>query len=324
MKQGSLILTLTQKRIYEFVPHCICCLLVTLAGLLKPCKAQDISAPRLLKLNYQTLSLPTLAINEYAESVSAPDDEPSKLLAFQVRFPLILGKETKLLGQLAYENEWLTGFYNPDHEEEDWGEGFTLQRSEFSLLLMHKLNGLYSLKAQASFASSSTLLFSPNPAAYSYGITGLVEHEQKNKSWGLGLSVRYRSRLTIIPIILYKKDFGNNWSLDVLLPAKAELIRRLDQGSRILMGFRGNTGSYFLNFKQLTPNALYQRINVNTFVGYERMLTKYIGIGMSAGASIPIRSRIRDWVDRTSIIHNFESRITPHISARLFFSISSH
>lgn len=301
-----------------------CCILAMFFACLKPCSGQDISAPRLLKLNYQTLSLPTFALDENAESVAAPDDEPTKLLDLQLRFPLFLGKETKLLGQFAYSNEFLAGFYNPRREEDDWGEGFSLQQSEFSILLMHKLGGLNTLKAQASFGSSSALFFSTNPSSFSYGINALIEREEKHRSIGFGVSVRYRTRLTVIPIFFYQKNLGNNWSLDMLLPAKVQLIKNMSLGSRFIMGVRGNTGSYFLDYDQLTPNALYQRINVNAYFGYERMLNKYIGLGVDAGVSVPIRSRIRDWEDRKLIFHEFENRVTPNVSARLFFSISSN
>lgn len=301
-----------------------CCLLAVLFAWIKPCWGQDISAPRLLKINYQTLSLPTLALNEHAEAVSAPDDEPTKLLELQMRFPLILGEETKLLGQFSYKNELLAGFYNPKEEEDDWGEGYAFHDSEFSLLLLHKLSGLNTLKAQASFGSSSTMFFSTNPAAYSYGLTGLVENQTRRRTLGFGLSVRYRTRLMLIPIFIYQKNLRNNWMLDIALPAKVQLIKNMNKGSRFIMGARGNTGSYFLDYDQLTPHAIYQRINVNAFAGYERMLNKYVGIGVDAGLSVPIRSRIRDLNDRSLIIHDFQSRATPSINARLFFSISSN
>lgn len=300
-----------------------CCLLAVLFAWTKPCSGQDISAPRLFKLNYQTLNLPRLALNEHAESVAAPDDEPSKLLDVQLRFPLVMGKQTKLLGQFAYSNEWLSGFYNPNQEEEDWGEGYSMHESEFSLLLLHQLNGLNTLKAQASFGSSATMFFSTNPLAYNYGLTALIERETRDKTLGFGLSLRYGRQFTVIPVLLYQKSFANNWKLDIALPAKIQVIKNTTPNARFIMGMRGNTGSYFLDYDQLTPNALYQRINANAFVGYERMLNKYVGLGLDAGVSMPIRSRIIDWEDRGLIIHDFQNRITPNVSARLFFSISS-
>lgn len=306
----------------------ICCLLTLLSGK-KLCMAQDINGPRLLKLNYQILSTPTLAVDENGNSVPFKEDEPSRALNFQLRFPLLLAKETKILGEISYKNELLSGFYHPDNDDDnmlgnseaEWGDGVPLQQSGFGILLLHDLNRLYKLKAQVNFSNSSTQFFSNNREAHRYKFAAVIERETRKKTWGVGININYQDRLAIIPLLTYKEKLNRNWTLDMLLPVKANLIRNLSQHDHIILGFRGSAGSYFLDSEQLTPNGLYQRLTLHGYIGYERMLSKYLGVGLDAGVNIPLRDRIRSWEDRNLVLHNFHRRVSPHISARLFFAI---
>ncbi|MEM6802373.1 MAG: hypothetical protein AAF696_13270, partial [Bacteroidota bacterium] len=308
----------------------ICCLLSLLSGK-KLCMAQDINGPRLLKLNYQILSTPTLAVDENGNAVPFREDEPARVLNFQLRFPLLLAKETKILGEISYRNELLSAFYHPDNRdanilgssEADWGDGMPLQQSGFGILLLHDLSRLYKLKAQFNFSSSSTQFFSNSPEAHRYKFAAVIERERRNKTWGIGININYHDRLAIIPLLTYKEKLNRNWTLDMLLPVKANLIRSLPNNDHIILGFRGSAGSYFLDSEQLIPDALYQRLTLHGYVGYERMLSKYIGFGLDAGVNIPLRNRIRSWEDRTVVLHNFHDRVSPHIGARLFFAICS-
>ena len=296
---------------------------------IKPCKAQDISGPRLLRLNYQTLSQPSWVLGDNGQSMAAPDDEPSQMIDFQMRFPILLGKQTKVLGELNYRNEVSAGFYTMDDGEWDgldqgWGSGLSLQKTGFGLILLHDMGNLWDMKVQAAFSSSSTRFFSNNPSAHAYKAAAVFEHTTRRKTIGFGLNVNYQFRLAVIPIFTYKEKLNENWTVDMLLPVKAQLIRTFSNSNRLIMGIRGSTGSYFLDHDQLFSNSLYQRITLHGFVGYERMLSKYIGIGVDAGVNIPVRDRIRSWDNNNLVLHNFQSRISPHLSARIFFAISSN
>ncbi|MEL6250931.1 MAG: hypothetical protein AAFR87_02870 [Bacteroidota bacterium] len=295
---------------------------------IKPCKAQDLSGPRLLRLNYQTLSQPTWVLGDQGQSMAAPDDEPSQSIDFQMRFPMLLGKQTKILGELSYRNEMSSGFYTMDNGEWDgldqrWGSGLSLQKTGFGLIVLHDMGHLWDFKLQAAFSSSSTRFFSNNPNSHSYKAAAVFEHSTRRRTIGFGLNVNYQFRLAVIPIFTYKEKLNHNWTVDMLLPVKAQLIRNFNNSNRLIMGIRGSAGSYFLDQEQLFTNSLYQRITLHGYLGYERMLSKYIGIGLDAGVNIPIRDRIRSWDNSNIILHDFQSRISPHISARIFFAISS-
>lgn len=297
--------------------------LVALAG--QRLCAQDLAAPRFFKLQFQSLGstvapiVPTGAKLEDPEDV---DEEPNFLIESSLRFPIKLKGQTRIFGELGYKNEFVHGFYSSEELEVETMELF---QTDFTLLLQHKFRQGLTLSSALSVSSRSSENLDFNRQALRFSNLSMIEGQLAKGEWGIGTAISYNQRLSIVPLVKYKTPFAKGWSLDLLLPSKALVIKNISAKERLMMGFRGSHANYYVHAGDLemdTPrDARYRRMNINGLVAYERLLTPWLGVSSELGVNIPLRSGLYDPNDPTLEIHSFQNRVSPHFKVGLFLCV---
>ncbi len=287
-----------------------------------PClRCQDITSKRFFKLNFNTFSAPNSIFTSIPNTIAPPDYEPSHLIEAELRFPIKLKGQTKLIGQVGYNRELLSGFYVSDGDDVDL---MPLHESSFSVAAFHSFKNGLSLKAILSINHQSNQFMRWSRRSFGFRNTVLLEKEKNNKSIGLGISAgRSNGRLSILPLLLYKKELPRNWELDLLLPAKMLLVKNIKSDARLLFGARGSNGNYFFDnqIADAYEDLSYRRLNVNAIIGYERQLTPVIGIGIEGGATIPIRSGLYRLDQQWTEVHNFGKSVAPYLNVKFFLAL---
>lgn len=285
--------------------------------------AQDISSVRFFKLNFNTLSSPNSIISDLPQGAMPVDDEPSQLFGLDLRFPIKLQGATKLIGAIGYDRELLAGFAFIDEGENEI-EPLSLHNPSLSLAVLHSFNEQWSLKNNLTFQSRSDQFFSFSAQSIAFRNSLLIEKKKNKDAFGFGISAGYsNNRLSILPILVYQKELPNNWQLDFLLPSRALMIKNLNRDTRLLFGVKGNTAQYFFNNQTIDGYAAlsYRRLNVNAIVGYEKQLTPLIGVGIEAGATVPLRSGLYQNSSTWQEVHNFGDKIAPYFNVKFFLSL---
>ena len=286
------------------------------------CEAQDITSSRFFKLNFNTLSSPNSIISNVPSTLVPAEYEPSHLIEAELRFPIKLQGKTKLIGALGYNRELLSGFYiTPSDGDIDM---VSLHRPSFSVYVLHNFTKQLSLKASIGMQSRSNSFLRWHSRALAFRSNLLLESKKGKNAVGLGTSLGYNNhQISILPIVLYQKELSRGWNLDLLLPAKALLIKSLRARARFLLGIKGNTADYFFDLPVLEQytGLSYRRLNVNVIAGYERQLTALIGVGLEAGITAPLRSGLYERNARWEEVHNFGRSVAPYINMKFFLSL---
>lgn len=305
------------------LPHLLMLLLFALGS--QSLCGQDLASPRFFKLQFQSLGqtvAPVVPRNAKFEDPDDLDEEPNFLIESSLRFPIKLKGQTRIFGEVGFKNEFVYGFYSSEEQELETMELF---QADFSLIAQHKFNQGLTLSNALSVSSRSSSALDLDRQALRFSNLSMLEKQLPNGEWGIGAAVTYNQRLSIIPLVKYKAVFAKGWSLDLLLPAKALLIKNLVGNARVMVGFRGSTANYFVHAGDLEMNtpgdARYRRMNVNGLVAYERLLTPWLGFSSELGINMPLRSGLYDPNDPALEIHSFQNRVSPHFKVGLFLCI---
>ena len=298
----------------------LACLLALVCSHLK---CQDITSARFFKLNFNTLSSPNSIISNMPSTLVPAEYEPSHLIEAELRFPVKLKGKTRFIGALGYNRELLSGFYIPPGDDGDI-DLVSLHRPSLSVYILHNFGKGLGLKASLGIQSRANRFLEWNSQALAYRTNILLEKKKGKNAIGFGTSLGYNNnRFSIVPILLYQKELSGNWSLDLLLPAKALLVKSLQASSRLLFGFKGDTADYFFTRPVLEgyDDLSYRRLNVNVIAGYERQLTPMIGIGVEAGVTAPLRSGLYQQNGAWNEVHNFGRSVAPYFNMKFFLSL---
>jgi hypothetical protein len=286
---------------------------------------QDLSAPRFFKLNFQSLGAtasPVLPAYAKLQESGDPDEAPNFLLESSLRFPVKLRGKTRIFGEIGYRNEFVYGFYSREEQELETMELF---RTDFSLILQHQFGQGFSLSNAFSVNSQSSTAFDLGRQALQFSNLSMLEKPLPKGEIGLGSVISFRQQLSIVPIFKYKTELPNDWSIDLLLPAKALVIKDLPGNARLMAGFRGSHANYFVHSGDLDMDvpgdARYRRLNVNGIVAYEKLLTPWLGVMTELGVNVPLRSGLYDPYDPRREIHSFQNRVSPHFRVGLFLCV---
>lgn len=303
---------------------CIFCLLSLMVFGARRLKCQDISAARFFSIEYQTLGSPTQLIPRQGGGVApAQTYEPSHLIKAELKFPVKLRGNTRIFGELQYNNEYIFGSYSPF--DEDGADPIKLHQSSLSFMVSHRLGKGYSLLGKFGVEQSSDRFWNSSGSALSWGNSILLLREHAGGKYGLGASCGYdiMGRMNFMPLLLYQEQLSESWQLDLLLPAKVLAIRKLSNDSRLLMGVRGSNANYYLSGLSMDhlSGLNYRRLSANALIGYERLLTPLVGLGFEAGATIPLQSGIYRQEQRWQEVHNFRQGVDPYFNIRIFFAV---
>lgn len=309
--------TVWKKRAVNF------CLLSLLVFGSKKLKCQDISATRFFSIDYQTLGSPNQLVPRGGGFVPTNAYEPNHLIKAELKFPVKLKGKTRVFGELQYNNEYIFGIYSPI--DDDGVDPIKLHQSSLSFIVSHKFNDGYSLLGKLGLQNSSDRFWSSDDSSISWSNSVLLQKENANGKFGLGIScgLDYLGGMSAMPLLLYQRKLPRNWELDLLLPAKMLAIKNLNNSSRIIMGAKGSTGNYYLSGLALgeLSGLNYRRLNANAIIGYERLITPLVGIGVEAGATIPLQSGIYRQEKRWQEVHSFGQKVDPYFNFKIFFAV---
>ncbi|MCB9265799.1 MAG: hypothetical protein H6558_12300 [Lewinellaceae bacterium] len=299
---------------------CFCALLALAPRQLK---CQDISATRFFKIDYQTLGSPSQLVPRQGGFVPSRAYEPNHLIKAELKFPVKLKGRTRVFGELKYNNEYVFGIYSPI--EDDGVSPIKLHESSLSFIVSHKFGNGYSLLGKFGMENSSDHFWKAGGNSLSWSNSILLQKENANGKYGLGAScgLAVLGRLSILPLILYQRKLPRNWELDLLLPAKMLAIKNVSNSSRFIMGVKGSSGNYYLS--GLAMDGLsglnYRRLSANAILGYEKLVTPLVGVGIEAGATIPVQSGVYRQDKRWQEVHNFGQKVDPYFNFKIFFAV---
>ena len=301
----------------------LACFGFLLCSLLQLTIAQDIKAPRFFKLNIQNLSAPNNLPAPGLNSFQSGRFEPGFLIDAEMRYPVKLKGQTKIIGEFGYQRETMSGFFHPGEND---SEEINLQQAAVAFIVHHRFKNNSALIGRISVKNGSHRLFSFETQSMAVSAISMYERSIPKGKIGVGIKFGYRTIVNVLPLFVFQKDLGRQWELDMLLPAKLCFNKRLSTDSKLFFGVKGAAANYYLDdhpISQFSSNN-YRRINANALVGYEKQITPMVGFGFEAGASIPVYSGIyklnRKWIQ----VHNFQEKVTPYAKFGFFLAIDRH
>ena len=293
------------------------CALFCLIPLL--CSSQDIECPRFFKINIQNLSSVNTLSTPNAGSKSPFDRIPNVLIESKLNYPISWTGKTTILGEFSYGFEKVFGLYSP-WENDD--EELNLHRFSAGLLYKHQLAQGWELCGKTSLYSASNRFLRLTNRAIAWSQTTMVQRVDENSEIGLGLYVGHNNRTTILPVVRFKMQWRNGLLLDAILPSGITLSKDIAEDQRVYIQAKGKAGNYFLDDQPYLAftGTNYRRISVHPVLGYEKMVSRWVGFSVQVGAAIPIRSGLfqldGNWVQ----IHNFREKITPQAQIGFFLA----
>ncbi len=306
---------------WTFFLRVLCTLLVGKCACAK-LSAQNIDAPRFFEFNLQSLSSTTTPVFGANPVIAQNYVEPNYLFEASLRFPVKLHGQTRLFGQIDVEQESMFGFWEAAESEV---EDIHLYQNQLSFILMHDFNKetrLYST-FRAGTGSSQALDF--RVGAHSFSQVTLLEKRNDRRKWGVGLALSYQNRFSFLPVLRYEGPLAGKWNLDVLLPARILINRKLNNSSRLFAGIRGSSATYLVGdnavVSDLYSNTTYRRLDVRAVFGFERQITPWVGLRGELGANIPYRAGLYDLENPRTQIHDFGQRVMPHANFGFFLSL---
>lgn len=303
------------------------CFCLAIFSFLKSAHCQDLSSPRFFTFNIQSLSASTSpVIPQTTLSAFVPHEVgPSFLYEFALRFPIKMKGNTQLFGEIGHKNEYFSGIYSMEWEDDLEVEALELFQTSGSLILLHQFNEQWKLLNVLRVHSKSNKAFDLGHQALNYTNVAILEKKVPNGTMGFGGLISFNQRISLLPIFQYEARLGKRWGLDILLPSRALITRDFSKRSRLLFGIRADAATYFLNGSDGLEDSFvgsnFRRININTVIGIERQISPMVGFRAEAGASIPYQGGVFDFNQTNLRLHDFQNRVSPHFKVGVFLSL---
>lgn len=310
-----------KPRLYQHLVNCFCCLLMLLfCG--KTLRCQSLDAPRFFRFNLQSFSTTSSPIYGGSTVPTMGHAAPNYLLEASLRFPIKLTGRTKFIGKLDVDQEVMFGFWEQSEAEI---EDVNLYQNGLSVIMFHDFNETWRLYSTVKMSTGSTRALDWRRGSHSIGQASFLEKRTANHKWGFGLATSFQDNFSFLPILKYEGPVFGKWQLDLFLPAKILLNRRLNESSNIFTGLRASSANYLLGdnavISDLYTNSSYRRINLKAVLGYERQITPWVGLSAEAGAALPYRSGLYDLEQPNVQLHDFGRQLAPHVSFGVFLCL---
>lgn len=211
---------------------------------------------------------------------------------FKIKIPVLLREQTKVLLSYKYFSE----FYDFQKIGLDFSETFqalnahNLKSNQYGLIISHSLNEKNYIGFQYKYAANGNYSgwtnmdnrYAIHKLMGVYGIKNSEEFE-----WGLGLSISKSFRRTsIVPFLLYNRNFNKNWGIESLFPANIFLRHNLNSETISLLGIEYASRSYRLGIENDTPTILDYAFNHSEIIlsiALERHLASWIWGNIKVG-----------------------------------------
>lgn len=288
-----------------------------------PAKSQDslrknITSPRFFEFNIQSFNRSNNSI--YPIGIDTPRNKSDLIYNIILRYPIYIGKSTRVFGEIKHNNEFLFGYYSIKDSEL---EPLELYETASSIALSHKFKNNWRFTSILNLSINSNKLFFVSINSVRYSIATFIENKRKTKSIGIGVLASFNNRTTILPFIKYKSKLNSKWVLDVLIPSKLLMSYSTSSKFRYIFGFKGDAASYYISnngqIDEMYLNTFYRRINISTLIGFESKFNRWFGVRTEFGITSPIRMELSNYSNDT--IHDFNSKLVPYINCGLFLSL---
>ncbi len=145
--------------------------------------------------------------------------------------------------------------------------------------------------------------------------------------WGLGLnfSTGFRRRISLLPFIMYNRNFNDKWAIESALPAFVYIRRNLNEKTLLLGGFEYSGQSYRLDVKKDITHLDYafNHSEILASVQMERQIVDWIWMNLKVGYQYNLSS---DFQSKSADSPAFQVEPTnaPFFQIGLFLSPPKH
>lgn len=307
--------------LYRNLGNCFCCLLI-IVFCSREVRCQNLDAPRFFKFSLQSFSATSSPIYGGSTAPVLGHAAPNYLIEASLRFPIKLKGRTQFIGKVDIDQEVMFGFWE---ESEAEIEDVHLYDNSLSVIMFHDFNETWRLYSTLKMSTSSTRALDWRRGSHALAQASFLEKRTDKAKWGIGLATSLSTNVSILPILKYEGPIFGRWNLDLFVPAKILINRRLNASNKIFTGLRASSANYLLGdnavISDLYTNSSYRRINLKAVLGYEHQLTPWVGLSAEVGAALPYRSGLYDLEQPSIELHDFGRQLAPHVSFGVFLSL---
>lgn len=141
------------------------------------------------------------------------------------------------------------------------------------------------------------------------GIYGIKPNE--DTEWGIGMNIsKSFRRFTILPFLLYNKNFNQKWGLEAVLPGMAYIRYNWSDNNILLAGVEYGSRSFRMDAADLSdPDApaldyAYNHAHIKAGIRFERKIAPWIWTSLHAGYQINFNTDFEsknDWTTGASL-----------------------
>ncbi len=191
------------------------------------------------------------------------------------------------------------------------------EKKYFSLRIRNSCNGNY----------SGVVLFNDRYNIYkALALFGVKRDEDKEWGFGVNFSTGFRRRTSILPFILYNRNFNPKWAIESALPAFVFVRHNLAGSTLLLGGIEYNGQSYRLDVDQNTPAPLDYAFNhseILASVQLEQQVSGWIWVNLKVGYQYNLSSDFES-KNLNSEAFKVEPTNAPFLRIGLFLSPPAH
>jgi hypothetical protein len=218
---------------------------------------------------------------------------------FDIKAPVINKDHLKvLLGYKHHTESFAINTLGADFTETFRELGATnLKNNNLSLIVSKPLNETKYLAFRVVYALngnySGLFGFGNEYAVYkALGLFGIKSSE--DFEWGFGASFsRTFRRASILPFLLYNRNFGNRWGVESVFPAYIYLRHNLKPGTILLLGTEYNSDSYRMKVNVPNNDELDYALNHSEIIGtvqLEQQISPWVWANAKVGFQMNFRT----------------------------------
>lgn len=153
-------------------------------------------------------------------------------------------------------------------------------------------------------------------------MVGFKRHEDFEWGAGLNYSSGFRNRFTLLPFVMYNRNFNRKWAIESALPAFVFIRRNINPKTMALAGFEYSSQSYRLtvdNNLAAPYDYAYNHSEILTSVRIERQIVPWIWAQVKVGYQYNLSS---DFESKSANSPAFQAEPTnaPFLDISLFLS----